>query len=166
MRFESAKNSGKSLTPYYVESVVSGREEATRSTRRDRGRRRPLSLGASFLSSVPRSLYVGLEPTPGKMILFMGSYCFHSCPAQDEDIPPSLFSLSPDGDPGRGGCLARAAPPEPAPGGSPRARRSRPDARRGARAWTTEWPASAPPEGGTAIRRVTRGVMRLLRATA
>lgn len=59
--------------------------------------------------------------------------------------------------------MARAAPPEPAPGGSPRARRRRPDARRGARAWTTEWPASAPPEGGSAIRRVTRGVMMVVR---
>lgn len=31
----------------------------------------------------PRSSYVAGTPTPGKMSLFIGSYCFHSCPAQD-----------------------------------------------------------------------------------
>ena len=115
----------------FVESVVPDGKRR-RETRGDR------RLGvARGPRDAPRSLYVGLAPTPGKMILFMGSYCFHSCPAHD--IPPA-FSLSPDGDPGRGGCAARAAPRAPAPGGSPRARRRRPDARRGARAWTTEWP--------------------------
>jgi hypothetical protein len=31
----------------------------------------------------PRASYVGCMPTPGKMILLMGSYCFHSCSAHD-----------------------------------------------------------------------------------
>ena len=113
----------------FVESVVPDGKRR-RETRGDR------RLGvARGPRDAPRSLYVGLAPTPGKMILFMGSYCFHSCPAHD--IPPA-FSLSPDGDPGRGGRLARRRRRRPRR--KSRARRRRPDARRGARAWTTEWP--------------------------
>ena len=105
----------------FVESVVPDGKRR-RETRGDR------RLGvARGPRDAPRSLYVGLAPTPGKMILFMGSYCFHSCPAQD--IPPSLFSLSPDGDPGRGGVrgsrgAAGAGPRRKSEGAAPPPRRA------------------------------------------
>ena len=75
---------------------------------------------------VPRSSYVAVAPTPGKMILFMGSYCFHSCPAHD--IPPA-FSSSPDGDPGREGVrgsrgAAGAGPRRKSEGAAPPPRRA------------------------------------------
>ena len=104
----------------FVESVVSDGKRR-RETRGDR------RLGvARGPRDAPRSLYVGLAPTPGKMILFMGSYCFHSCPAHD--IPPA-FSLSPDGDPGRGGVrgsrgAAGAGPRRKSEGAAPPARRA------------------------------------------
>ena len=45
------------------------------------------SVGSARILSgawgAPRSSYVAGTPTPGKMSLFIGSYCFHSCPAQD-----------------------------------------------------------------------------------
>ena len=104
----------------FVESVVPDGKRR-RETRGDR------RLGvARGPRDAPRSLYVGLAPTPGKMILFMGSYCFHSCPAHD--IPPA-FSLSPDGDPGRGGVrgsrgAAGAGPRRKSEGAAPSARRA------------------------------------------
>ena len=107
----------------FVESVVPDGKRR-RETRGDR------RLGvARGPRDAPRSLYVGLAPTPGKMILFMGSYCFHSCPAQDEGIPPSLFSLSPDGDPGRGGVFgsrgaAKDGPRRKSEGAAPPPRRA------------------------------------------
>ena len=128
----------------FVESVVPDGKRR-RETRGDR------RLGvARGPRDAPRSLYVGLAPTPGKMILFMGSYCFHSCPAHD--IPPA-FSLSPDGDPGRGGArLARRRGRRPP--AEVRGRGAVGPTRAAARArGPLNGRTSASGEGGTAIRR-------------